>query len=566
MSSAESYANWVLDPANDFRTGRLIKLAAQRFLSDLKREDIYFDEVEANRICIFAERYCCLWEDKWRGLPVKLEPWQKFALQNMYGWFKKSNGLRRFKRAFIEIAKKNAKTTLGGGVVGNFHLFADDRIRTPKIFVGANNEEQAKLCVNITGKVIEQSPALYELVEDEVVRLFRYKENIVNIVHEERDGFIKALSKETGDRTSKTAGGKHGINPSLGIIDEYGMAQDDNLMTTIQSAQAGREEPFILVITTSGYYLLGPCYQKLRKTGIAVLEGTMTDDTYLALIYEIDPPEGGEISIDWLLEHEEVWEQANPNIDVSVFRDFLRDELIAAKNEGGSKEVAVMTLNFNRWMESAEVFISTDIWNKNQHGLTLEEGEECYGGLEVATEKGMLSAFALYFPGKITKIKMLFFVEDEALKTNPIYKEHEDFIKFDPGNVVDVDVAVDWITEEISKYNMHSFCFPKTQMQNSIVQRLIKAGYTGNPIQQGMASIANVTDHWEKIIRKGEVEHFDNPVLKWQNSNCMAKRKEAGTRIEKNGQVLGIWACLNATAQFLTIDAEGPGEIGIVYI
>jgi phage terminase large subunit-like protein len=136
MSSAEQYASWVLDPSNAQRTGQYIKLAAQRFLNDLKRTDIYFDEVEANRICLFAERYCCLWEDKWRGMPVRLEGWQKFALQQMYGWFKKSNGLRRFKKVYIKIAKKNAKTTLGGGVVGNFHLFADDRIQTPKIFVG----------------------------------------------------------------------------------------------------------------------------------------------------------------------------------------------------------------------------------------------------------------------------------------------------------------------------------------------------------------------------------------------------------------------------------------------
>jgi phage terminase large subunit-like protein len=565
MSSAEQYASWVLDPSNAQRTGQYIKLAAKRFLSDLTRDDIYFDEVEANRICLFAERYCCLWEDKWRGVPVKLEPWQKFALQNIYGWFWTETKLRRFNIGYIQIAKKNAKTTLGGGVVGNFHLFADERIKTPKIFVGANNEEQAKICVNITGKVIEQSPALYRFVEDGEVRLFRYKENIINIVHEERDGFIKALSKETGDRTSKTAGGKHGINPSLGIIDEYGMAQDDNLMTTIQSAQAGREEPFVLIITTSGYYLEGPCYQKLRKTGIGVLERTMTDDTYFVLIYEIDKPEGSDITIDWLLANEQVWEQANPNIDVSVFRHFLRRELIAAKNEGGSKEVSVMTLNFNRWMEAAEVFISVDVWNKNTHSLHVEPSEECYGGLEVAPS-GKLSAFALLFPGEIVKIKMLFFLAEDALKFHEFYRDNKDFIKVDPGNVVDNEVAIKWIIEEIQKCSMNSFCFAKPQENNSIVQGLIKEGYTGNPISQGLSGIANATDEWEKLLRAGQIEHFGNPILRYQNSNCMAVRKEAGTRIEKNPKVLGIWACLNAVSQWKTIEAEGGTSIGIVYI
>jgi phage terminase large subunit-like protein len=564
MSAAESYAHWVLDPSNSDRTGQYIKLAAKRFLSDLSRDDIYFDEDEANRICNFGERYCCLWEDKWRGVPLVLEPWQKFALQQMDGWLWTKSKLRRFTKAYIQIAKKNAKTTLGGGVKANFHLLADKRIKTPKIFVGANNEEQAKLCVNITGKVIEQSPKLYELVEDETIRLFRYKENIINIVHEERDGFIKALSKETGDRTSKTAGGKHGINPSLGIIDEYGMSQDDNLMTTIQSAQAGREEPFILVITTAGYYLPGPCFQKLRKTGIGILEGTLIDDTYLPLIYEIDPPAGGEITVDWLLDNEQVWEQANPNVDVSVFRTFLRNELIAAKNEGGSKEVSVMTLNFNRWMEAAEVFIPADVWNKNAHGLELDS-IECYGGLEVAPS-GELTALALLFPGEVNRIKMTWMISEEALKTNDFYREQKDLIKVDPGNVLDNEVALGWILEEFQKVNLHSFCFPKTQENNSIVQGLIKYGYQGNPISQGVSAIAAPTDQWEKLLRSGKIEHFNDPILKYQNSNCLAIRKEQGTRIEKNGKVLGIYACINAVAQQMTVAAEGTGELGILYL
>jgi phage terminase large subunit-like protein len=429
----------------------------------------------------------------------------------------------------------------------------------------SNNEEHAKLCVNITGKFIEQSPSLYELVEEDTVRLFRYKENIINIVHNDRDGFIKALSKETGDKTSKTSGGKHGINPSLGIVDEYGLAPDDNLLHTIQSAQAAREEPLILVITTAGFNLAGPCYQKLRKTGIAVLEGTMTDDSYFPLIYEIDKPDDGEITVEWLLNHEEVWEQANPSIDVSVFRSFLRDELVAAKNEGGSKEVSVMTLNFNRWMEASEVFIPVDIWNRNTHGLQVESGETCYVGVEIAPANGV-SAVAFLFPGEIVKIKMLFFCAESALKLNDFYFEHRDLIKVDPGNVVENEVAIGWITDEFQKYNLQSFCFAKPLENNSIIQGLIKEGYTGNSISQGLSGIANATDEWEKLIRAGKVEHFGNPILRWMNSNCMAVRKEAGTRLEKNPSVLGIWACINAVAQWKTAEAEGVGELGIIFI
>jgi phage terminase large subunit-like protein len=569
MSSAHQYASWVLDPANSFRTGRLIKLAAQRFLDDLKRDDIYFDEKEAVRCVNFIERYCMQWEGDWRDKPFTLELWQKFALEQIYGWIRKDNGRRRFNKAYIQISKKNGKSSLSAGV-SLFHLFADDKVNTPKVFTAANNEDQAKICVNIAGRIVERSPDLFEWVEDGDVKLFNYKDNITEIVHAEKDGFIKALSKESGDKTAKTSGGKHGINASLGVVDEFGLSPDYGASKAIETSMASRSERLMLYITTAGYNLEGPCYRELRESGVKMLEGTLKLDNYFALIFEIDPPivddKVQEVTVDWLLEHEEVWQQSNPNLDVSVGRDFLRDQLRDAKQYGGTTERENLTLNFNIWVFSASSFISADIWNKNQYGLTVEDGEECYGGLEIATERGMLSAFCLLFPGDKVKIKMLFFVEDEALKTNDLYKQHKDFIKFDPGNVVDNDIAEEWIAQEIQKYSMHSFCFPKTQENNSIVQGLIKRGYQGNPISQGVNGIANATDEYEKLVRAEGVEHFGNPILRWQNSNCMAVRKEAGTRLEKNGKVLGIWACIDAIAQWKTIEAEGGSEVGIVFI
>ena len=96
MSGAETYARWVLDPKNERETGRLIKLAAQRFMNDLERTDIYFDEKEAVRMVDFCEEYLCQWEGDWEGLPLKFELWQKFIFEQVYGWIRKDTGTRRF--------------------------------------------------------------------------------------------------------------------------------------------------------------------------------------------------------------------------------------------------------------------------------------------------------------------------------------------------------------------------------------------------------------------------------------------------------------------------------------
>jgi phage terminase large subunit-like protein len=559
MSGAETYARWVLNPDNSRETGRLIKLAAQRFINDLKRTDVYFDEKEAVKMPNFGERYCYQWEGDWRDKLVQFELWQRFIYEQAYGWFRTDDKLRRFDEVFVEIAKKNGKSTMCAVDI-NFHLIADDRVNTPKIFTGANNEEQAKICVNMAGRIIERSPDLMDLVSDETLRLFNYKELITEIVNTEKDGFVKAFSKETGDKKAKTAGGKHGVNASKGIIDEYGMSPDHGAAKPIKTSMASRSEGQMFYITTAGYNLDGPCYSELRKIGIDVLEGTIVRDNYLPVIFEIDSPIGEDgkpkpITAQWLMDNEWVWKHANPNIDVSVKRKFLRAALEEAILIGGGTMVDTLTLNFNMWMDSPEVFIPADVWNANVHGIDIEDcGGRAFAGLEIAPS-GELSALAVLSPGDINKIEMLYFCAEDALKKNETYQKNKSLILVDAGNEVDNEIAIEWIIERFQKYSLHSFCFPVTQKNNSIVQGLIKAGYEGNPISQGVNGIANATEEWEKMLRAGEIEHFGNPILAWQNSNCLAVRKEAGTRIEKSSRVLGIYACINAIAQWKAIDA-----------
>lgn len=582
MSVAEQYARWVLEPENEHETGRLVKLSAKRFISDLVRTDIYFDETEANKFVAFAENHCCLWEDKWRGKPVILEPWMQFIFQQVYGWFYTETKLRRIRRVYVQVAKKNAKSTLCG-VLANFHLFADQRIQTPKIFVGANNDEQAKICVNIAGKIIQQSPDLCDYVDDKRVTLHNYGANIHTVVHRERDGFIKSVAKETGDKNSKQAGGKHGINPSLYIIDEYGMADSSDLLDTFKTAQAAREEPLGFVITTAGHKHNGPCFSQLRRTGIEVLEGLMIDDTSLSFIYESDSyyldeegnkkkDEQGRIIRDSIYDRK-TWKKSNPNMDVSVFPAFLEDQVLEAKNEGGNKEVNVRTLNFNEWCETPEVWIPKETWDQNAFGYNLEdlEGLECYGGLQIISGKE-LNALALLFPyvkPDLHVVRMLFWLPEKALLVNnekQDFKQWRNHLLVCEGNVIDNDFIFDSLMAEISKYQLHSLSFPVNQEKHDIVQALVREGVECNPISQGYRGNSEPTFTWESLINAHQIEHFNNPVLAWTNSQCMAIRRGDEIRVERAGsRTAGIVACINALAQWKTIEANDE-EAGMTYV
>lgn len=555
MSAAEQYANWVLDPSNAHRTGRYIKLAAKRFLSDLQREDIYFDEVEACRMINFGERYCNQWEGDWRGKSFTFEPWQRFIFEQVYGWIRKDNGRRRFNEVYVQVAKKNGKSSMCA-ILSLFHLYADQKVNTPKVFTAANNEDQAKICVNMAGRMIEQSPELYEYVEEETVKLFNYKDNITEIVHTEKDGFIKALSKETGDKKSKTAGGKHGINASLGVVDEFGMSPDHGNSKNIKTSMAARAEYLMFYITTAGYNMEGPAYRELRNVGTKVLEGSVTMDNYLPILYEMD--EGD----DW--KDESNWYKCNPNLDISVNREFLKSMVNDAVAYGGTTEVEVKTLNFNLWVDSPSVFISNETWSGNKHGLSESDliGRECYGGIELVGGK-YLNAFCLLFPdveGK-TVIKPIFWMPENNLqsKESDQFRDwvRDGYITTFLGDVPDNDKVYDLIYSEISKYQLHSFAYKNNLETNDIVQSLLRNGVQGNPISHGYQGISTPTNEWESIITKKQVEHFGNPVLAWMNSNCTAVRKDNDVRLEKSGsKVVGIYAAINALAQWKTVSAD----------
>lgn len=575
MSGAEDYAWWVLDPENAKETGRLIKLAAQRFLSDLQRTDIYFDEDEAVKEINFGERYCYQWEGDWRGHLVKFELWQRFIYEQVYGWFYTDTRLRRFEDVYVQVAKKNGKSTMCAVDI-DFHLIADDRINTPKVFTAANNEDQAKICVNMAGRIIEQSPDLMELVRDGTIKLFNYKDNITEIVNTEKDGFVKAFAKESGDKKSKTAGGKHGTNPSLGIVDEFGMSPDHGASKPIKTGMAARKEGRMFKITTAGFNLDGPCFQEDRKVGIQVLEGTVKKDNFLVIIYEIDQPIGEDgkpkaITPQWLLENEWVWKQANPNIDVSVQRKFLRSMLEDAIAFGGTTQVDVLTLNFNMWMDSPEVFIPAEVWSRNAHGITEEDfkGKTCYGGIELVSGK-LLNAFCLFFPGIKGKnvVKPIFWMPEEN-KTNRETDQYLNWVRDGLittflGGTSDNDKVFELIMSELSKYQMHSFAYKTNLEQNDIVQALIKNGIKGDPISHGYQGISTPTQAWEEMLTSYSIEHFNNPVLAWMNGNCMAVRKDHDIRLEKSGsRVVGIYAALNALAQYKTFEST-TFNIGIL--
>lgn len=519
-------------------TGKFIKLAVERFWRDYDKKDYEFDYKQGEKIVNFAA-LCNHWKGPKQGKPIEFEPHQHFYLIQKYGWINPDTGLLRFRRSVKMIARKQYKTT-EAAVEALFHM--KKGIDQPaQVFTCATKEDDAVVVVNDAGRIAMRSPELKSVFKTSI-----------------HEPYVRRVICDNGSFMTYMTKGHDAVDISMGIGDECHDWPDASIKNRIESAMGNRLSPMFSTITTAGFDKDGYCFGTLRDTSIKILDQILVDDEQLILIFELD--EGD----DW--KDESMWVKANPNLPYSpTHLPYLQSQFMKAINEGGTTEANFKTKNLNLWVDAPATFISAEVWNNNSHGLGIESGETCYAGVQIGPT-GSLSAVSLLFPGDVNKIKMLWMIAEEDLKTNDFYNQHRDLIKVDPGNVLDTEVATNWVIEEFQKYNLHSFCFPRTQEHNSVIQGLIKAGYEGNPISEGLSSISTPTDAWEKMLRSTQVEHLSDPILKWQNSNCLAVRKEAGTRLEKNGKVLGIWACVLAVAQWQTVGANGPGEIGILYL
>jgi phage terminase large subunit-like protein len=511
--------------------GKLIRLAVERFVRDCDKKDYTFDYNAGYRIIEFA-RLCNHWKGPKAGTPLELDPHQHFYLIQKYGWIDPNTGLPRFSSTYKEIARKTGKTT-EGAVEGIFHMTKGIE-EAAQVWTCATKEDDAIIIVNDAGRIIEASPLLknrFKLqIRDPYVR---------RVIYPKRQAFMAYMTK-----------GQDAVDTSMGIGDECHDWPTAAVKQRIESSMGNRIAPSFTNMTTAGFNKETYCFNTLRDTGIKILEGVVKDENQLIMIFELD--EGD----DW--QDETVWVKSNPNIPFSTthLRN-IKKGLIKAINEGGSTEVNFKTKNLNIWVDAPATFIPAEVWNRNNVDIQESElvGRVCFGGLEVGAS-GEISALSLLFPGEKIHIKMLFMIASEAIEGNDVYQKNKSFLKIDPGNELDNDVAVAWIIEELQKYQLDSFCFPSTHKTNSIVQGLIKRGYVGNPLGQGVLSLSSPTEEWEKVLKAENINHFQNPILAYHNSNCMVVRKQQGIRVEKNAKVLGVYACINALAQWKTITAE----------
>jgi len=502
------YYQYVSDVADKkILTCKKIQQAIKRFKNDLKASKkadfpYTFNEKKADRVISFIEALKHF-EGQYAGKPIVLENWQTFIIANLYGWVKKTDGTRRFKKAYIQVARKNGKTILMSA------LALYDVLTEPggQAVSGATRRDQAAISFNNVVNFIKQNSSLRELVS-----LYR-----TAVVNPKLSSKFEALSSEA-DKFD-------GLNPSLAIIDECAAQTSSTLVDVIQSGMYSRKEALLLEITTASSNLqsLG----KMEYDAASKLLADITkDETYFTIIYELDDKD------DW--KNDKIYLKANPNLDVSVSLENLtnaRDEAMRAPY----KETEFRTKNLNQWMSTSSSWIQDKYWQrciKSKKDIDLSN-LLCVGAIDLS-KRVDFTAYTKYFyePKKKKFIaKHQFYIPEgqieEKMKSDTLQIKtwiNLGLIKATPGETVDYNYLYKDVADDLKNYKLTELAYD-SYMSGGLEDKFSEL-ITMVPVPQGTKLSVPAKD-WEAAILSGELID-DNPVMRWMVSNAEVRYGATG--------------------------------------
>ena len=466
----------------------------------------YFDKDASHKAISFIETFITHTKGELTGKPFLLEDWQKEIVGDIFGWKNKDTGFRKYRTVFIEVPRKNGKTTLCAAI-GIYMLFADNE-RGAEIYAAAGDRNQAGIVFEIAKSMILQNPEL-----EQRGKVFRN-----SITNQSKGNFFQAISSD-----SKT---KHGFNANCIIFDELHTQPNRDLWDTLTTSTGARREPLTIAITTAGYDRQSICYE-VYSYAKKVKDGSIKDDSFYTVIYEADNEDD--------ITSEEVWKKANPNYGVSLRKDYLKRESQRAVDLP-SYQNTFKRLMLNIWTESQTKWIGHNEWMEcyQDFDYSILEGKECWGGLDLASSRD-LSAFVLLFnvDGKFIIRPYIFIPEENAKKRSDRdgvnYMEwlRDGHIFGTAGDVQDYNFIRAKINDLSKKYRIQSIAYDRWGASQLVID-LQNDGATLDPFGQGFVSMNMPTKDLEIQIIGKNIIHDNNPCLNWCLSNVAIQEDPAG--------------------------------------
>lgn len=491
-----------------------IKQAIQRHFDDLEKSKqggypFYFCPVTAERKLKLIQLLPHT-KGEWgmKRLPLTLEPWQMFGLACMFGWLRKTDNYRRFREAYWEVPRKNGKSAIAAGV--GIAMFVADSEFGAEIYSGATTEKQAWEVFRPARLMVDRSPLLKSAKGIEV--------NASNLNIPSDGSRFEPVIGNPGD----------GSSPSCALIDEYHEHDSAAMYETMLTGMGARKQPLMFIITTAGSNIEGPCYDKRRQCA-EMLDGQVPDDELFAWIWTIDDGD------DWT--DPAVLQKANPNYDVSVYKEYLESQQQRAIRSARFTNT-FKTKHLNVWTSAKSGFFNLQSWMAcRDTSLTIEQfdGESCYIGLDCARKLDMNSKVRLFrrvINDRVHYycISPMFFVPEDAVWHNDNQRLAERFQAWvKQGYLFDTEGAeVDYreiLEEAIAAHEETPILFSAIDPfgATALQHALDDEGMNPVVVTQNYTNMSPAMMELEAAIEGGRFHHDGNPIMTWCISNVIGK-------------------------------------------
>ena len=345
VDRTRAYAEAVV--SGEIVAGPHVRNACRRHLADLERTDgIWFDYEAAEHAFGFFENILKLSEGQFEGRHFELQPSQAFIVGSIFGW-KRPDGRRRFRRAYVEQGKGNGKSPLAGGI-GLKGLAADGEAGA-QIYAAAAKREQAGILFADAVKMVKQSPALARRLE-----FSGGPGREFNIAHHASGSFFRPVSRDTGKTGS-------GPRPYFVLADEVHELPDRKIIEMLERGFKFRREPLLFMITNSGSDRNSVAWEE-HEHAVKVAAGNVdavTDPTFLGEIiddttfsYVCALDEGDDPLTD-----PSCWIKANPLLGVTITEEYLAETVAQAKAIPGQLN-GILRLHFCVWTDAETAWMT----------------------------------------------------------------------------------------------------------------------------------------------------------------------------------------------------------------
>ncbi len=546
---AQTYCHDII--ANKIPACQYVHQAVRRHLNDLSRQSTpdfqyRFDTAKADRVCAFIEHLPHV-KGHLAGQLIHLDPYQVWILSSVFGWVNnggKKDGMRRYRRAFLELPRSSGKSSLSSGVA--LYMLSADGSQCDA-YALASSRDQARIVFS-DAQSMARSPAAKNMMNHLGVSV-----NAHSVTVARTNSRFMAMSAE--------ANSLEGLNIQCGIVDELHSHPTRSVFEATCLGAVKRPESLVWIISTAGFDLAGIGYEThvyLTK----VLSGVVRDDEFFGAVWSIDPFD------DW--QNPACWKKAHPGLGITIDEEYfgaMAREAIAVP----SKQPGFQTKYLNLWLSNSHSWADLPSWQRCMDtDLKIEDfhGRPVFLGLDLASKTDMAAKIILApMENGHFAVFPTYYLPEAAINSgqNSQYKGWfiEGRIRTTDGNVLDFDVIENDIMADMELFDVQEVAIDPYEARQ-LIQRLMARSVPVVTVPQTVMHLSEPTKELDALTRSEKL-HYNCPVLLWMASNVVV-RLDLNDNVKPNktrpeDKIDGVIATILALARAML---HQPADLGVL--